>query len=300
MRGKKVKQEYKFSYGCPANFIANQLLMIIGRIGEFYLGVTLLCIVLSRVFGGEDSVSLFFQKFIGILISFLPLYSIPTSIALAVIPKKVVLDDEFVRIYRYLIMRYYPTWGFNDKFSYRDIIVCEKYGKKSRIFGRNYLHCPVVFFEREDVVKIVVENDRNDRVYLVPVQNPDDFINEVWKRVQLAKSKENDETSQSAVPTNMFQFDLQRGYMPDCDEIVLGVNGVEFKTDKSTADLINVKSISYNDIQLCKKSDKHSINGFDSDNIVEIQTPSQTYYIPIKNPYDFINELYKKLNTCNQ
>lgn len=294
-----MKQEYKFSYGVPANFIANQLVMIIGRIGEFCLGVFLLCIVLSRVFDGEDSVSLFFQRFIGVLILFLPLYSIPASIALAVIPKKVVLDDEFVRIYRHLFM-YYPTWGFNDKFSYKDIIVCEKYGKRSRIFGQNYLQCPVVFFEREDVVKIVVENDRNDRTYLVPVQNPDDFINEVWKRVELAKSNENDETSKAAVPTNMFQFDLQRGYMPDCDEIVLGVNGVEFKTDKATADLINVKSISYNHIQLCKKSDKHSINGVDSDNIVEIQTPSQTYYIPIKNPYDFINELYKKLNTCNQ
>ena len=299
MRGKKVKQEYKFSYGVPANFIANQLVMIIGRIGEFCLGVFLLCIVLSRVFDGEDSVSLFFQRFIGVLILFLPLYSIPASIALAVIPKKVVLDDEFVRIYRHLFM-YYPTWGFNDKFSYKDIIVCEKYGKRSRIFGQNYLQCPVVFFEREDVVKIVVENDRNDRTYLVPVQNPDDFINEVWKRVELAKSNENDETSKAAVPTNMFQFDLQRGYMPDCDEIVLGVNGVEFKTDKATSNLINVKSISYNDIQLCKKSDKHSINGIDSNNIVEIQTPSQIYYIPIKNPYDFINELYKKLNTCNQ
>ena len=136
--------------------------------------------------------------------------------------------------------------------------------------------------------------------YFVSVQNSDDFINEVNKRVELAKSKKNDETSQSAVPTNMFQFDLQRGYMPNCDEIVLGVNGVEFKTDKATADLINVKSISYNDIQLCKKSDKHSINGVDSDNIVEITTATQTYYIPIKNPYGFINELYKKLNTCNQ
>ena len=68
----------------------------------------------------------------------------------------------------------------------------------------------------------------------------------------------------------------------------------------TTAELINVKSISYNDIQLCKKSDKHSINGVNSDNIVEITTANQTYYIPIKNPYDFINELYKKLNTCNR
>ncbi len=135
--------------------------------------------------------------------------------------------------------------------------------------------------------------------YFVSVQNPDDFINEVNKRVQLAKSKENDETSKSAVPTNMFQFDLQRGYMPDCDEIVLGVNGVDFKTDKATAGLINVKSIQYDDILLCKKSDKHSINGVASDNIVEITTANQTYYIPIKNPYDFINNLYKKLDDRN-
>ena len=115
----------------------------------------------------------------------------------------------------------------------------------------------------------------------------------------VSSTDENGETSKSAVPTNMFQFDLQRGYMPDCDEIVLGVNGVEFKTDKSTAGLVNVKSISYNDIQLCKKSDRSTANGVDSDNIVEITTATQTYYIPIKNPYDFINELYKKLNTCN-
>ena len=111
---------------------------------------------------------------------------------------------------------------------------------------------------------------------------------------------ENNHTFETKASPNMFQFDLQRGYMPDCDEIVLGVNGVEFKTDKATAGLINVKNISYNDILLCKKSDKHSINGVDSDNIVEIKTATQTYYIPIKNPYNFINELYKKLNTCNQ
>ena len=184
-----------------------------------------------------------------------------------------------------------------DKIFYKDIIECKKCPGKD---STSALTTATIWFDWSCGVEITVENYRNDKVYLFAVQNPDDFINEVNKRVELAKSKENDEASKSVVPTNMFQFDLQRGYMPDCDEIVLGVNGVEFKTDKATAGLVNVKSISYNDIQLCKKSDKHSINGFDSDNIVEIQTPSQTYYIPIKNPYAFINELYKKLNTCNR
>ena len=157
----------------------------------------------------------------------------------------------------------------------------------------SWMPLSILYFNWDDLVELNTTNKR----YLIPVENSKNFIEEINKRIKSTKSKENDETSQSAVPTNMFQFDLQRGYMPDCDEIVLGVNGVDFKTDKSTAGLVNAKSISYNDIQLCKKSDKHSINGFDSDNIVEIQTPSQTYYIPIKNPYDFINELYKKLNT---
>ena len=160
----------------------------------------------------------------------------------------------------------------------------------------SWMPLSILYFNWDDLVEINTTNKR----YLIPVENSKNFIEEINKRIKSTKSKKNDETSQSAVPTNMFQFDLQRGYMPDCDEIVLGVNGVEFKTDKATADLINVKRISYNHIQLCKKSDKHSINGVNSDNIVEITTATQTYYIPIKNPYDFINELYKKLNTCNQ
>ena len=144
---------------------------------------------------------------------------------------------------------------------------------------------------------VEIETETLAMFYCIQIENPDDFINEVKKRQSMI---ENNHTFEAKASPNMFQFDLQRGYMPNCDEIVLGVKGVEFKTDKTTADLINVKSISYNDIQLCKKSDKHSINGIDSDNIVEITTATQTYYIPIKNPYDFINELYKKLNTCNQ
>ena len=160
----------------------------------------------------------------------------------------------------------------------------------------SWMPLSILYFNWDDLVEINTTNKR----YLIPVENSKNFIEEINKRIKSTKSKKNDETSQSAVPTNMFQFDLQRGYMPDCDEIVLGVNGVEFKTDKATDGLINVKSISYNDILLCKKSDKHSINGIDSENIVEITTANQTYYIPIKNPYDFINELYKKLNTCNR
>ena len=287
------KKTYKISYGGFFKYLINQIVIFLGSSVEIMFVIFFISRILM-LFDGVNQNNSAILNFANIFLGRATFCALPVAAVLTAIPRRLILNDSFLKINRYILDPIYFTRGFNDKINYKDIIKCEKY-----IFCKGRLYPPyaVMPFARKDFVKIVAENDRNDRTYLVPVQNPDNFINEVWKRVQLAKSKENDETSKSAVPTNMFQFDLQRGYMPGCDEIVLGVNGVDFKTDKSTADLINVKSISYKDILLCKKSDKHSINGVDSDNIVEIQTPSQTYYIPIKNPYDFINELYKKLNT---
>ena len=295
IKDKDMKVKYKFSYGGFFKYLINQIVIFLGSSVEIMFVIFFISRILT-LFDGDNHDNSVILNVANIFLGRATFCALPMAAILTAIPRRLILNDSFLKINRYILDPIYFTRGFNDKINYKDIIKCEKY-----IFCKGRLYPPyaVMPFARKDFVKIVAENDRIEKTYLVPVQNPDDFINEVWKRVELAKSKENDETSKSAVPTNMFQFDLQRGYMPNCDEIVLGVNGVEFKTDKTTADLINVKSISYNDIQLCKKSDKHSINGFDSDNIVEIQTPSQTYYIPIKNPYDFINNLYKKLAPRN-
>lgn len=296
IKDKDMKVKYKFSYGGFFKYLINQIVIFLGSSVEIMFVIFIISRILT-LFDGDNHGNSVILNVANTFLGRATFCALPMAAILTAIPRRLILNDSFLKINRYILDPIYFTRGFNDKINYKDIIKCEKY-----IFCKGRLYPPyaVMPFARKDFVKIVAENDRIEKTYLVPVQNPDDFINEVWKRVQLAKSKENDETSQSAVPTNMFQFDLQRGYMPDCDEIVLGIKGVEFKTDKTTADLINVKSISYNDIQLCKKLDKHSINGIDSDNIVEITTATQTYYIPIKNPYDFINELYKKLNTCNQ
>ena len=287
------KKTYKFSYGGFFKYLINQVVIFLGSSVEIMFVIFFISRILM-LFDGDNQNNSAILNFANIFLGRATFCALPVAAVLTAIPRRLILNDSFLKINRYILDPIYFTRGFNDKINYKDIIKCEKY-----IFCKGRLYPPyaVMPFARKDFVKIVAENDRIEKTYLVPVQNPDDFINEVNKRVQLAKSNENDETSKSAVPTNMFQFDLQRGYMPDCDEIVLGVNGVEFKTDKSTAGLVNVKSISYNDILLCKKSDKHSVNGVDSDNIVEITTANQTYYIPIKNPYDFINNLYKKLNT---
>ena len=289
------KKIYKFSYGKKIKFVVNRLLIIL--INSFFCVIfAFILIFIYGIVEGNFSEDGNVKPIAIILFSIIALAAILTLVTFFQ-PQNVIIDKEYLLVHRRFLNWQYIARGYNDKILINNIVACKAYdGIRPAMNNSSWMPLSILYFNWDDLVEINTTNKR----YLIPVENSKNFIEGINKRIKSTKSKENDETSQSSVPTNMFQFDLQRGYKPDCDEIVLGVKGVEFKTDKATADLINVKSISYNDIQLCKKSDKHSINGIDSDNIVEIQTPSQTYYIPIKSPYDFINELYKKLNTCNR
>ena len=286
---------YKFTCGNKKRNICNRILFIVSNIIIALFmsiwAIALYTVIFQYAVKITDGVLL---EIIKKVVIYALIIILLVAAVLPFFPQKAVIKNNCIYIYRNNLFLYRIFRGFYDKIAINKI---ETIVKPPKSHPSMFEPIPVILINWDYMVEIVTERGN---IFYLQIENPDDFINEVNKRVELAKNKENDETSKAAVPTNMFQFDLQRGYMPDCDEIVLGVNGVEFKTDKATAGLINVKSISYNDIQLCKKSDKHSINGIDSDNIVEIQTSSQTYYIPIKNPYDFINELYKKLNTCNQ
>lgn len=286
---------YKFTCGNKKRNICNRILFIVSNIIIALFmsiwAIALYTVIIQCIAKIIDGVLL---EIIGRVVIYALIVILLVAAVLPFFPQKAVIKNDCIYIYRNNLFLHRIFRGFYDKIEINKI---ETIVKPPKSHPSMFEPIPVILINWDYMVEIVTERGN---IFYLQIENPDNFINEVNKRVELAKIKENDETSKAAVPTNMFQFDFQRGYMPDCDEIALGVNGVEFKTDKTTADLINVKSISYNDIQLCKKSDKHSINGVDSDNIVEITTATQTYYIPIKNPYDFINELYKKLNTCNR
>ena len=285
------KKIYKFSYGGKLKKIFAKLINLFFNtlIGTFLAFVTVF--VLKKVNVYLESIvsdSIILTRIeLGIAISEILFFAV-----ISLFPQKVVIKGDIIKVYRYNLSEF--CRGFNDKMKIANIESIEKVPKTS-FFNLPVFDAYARIVDWNDFIKITMST--GVLLHYISVENSDDFINEVKKRQSMI---ENNHTIEAKASPNMFQFDLQRGYMPNCDEIVLGVNGVEFKTDKSTAGLVNVKSISYNDIQLCKKSDKHSINGVDSDNIVEITTANQTYYIPIKNPYDFINELYKKLNTCNR
>ena len=283
---------YKFTCGNKKRNICNRILFIVSNIIIALFmsiwAIALYTVIIQCIAKIIDGVLL---EIIGRVVIYALIIILLVAAVLPCFPQKAVIKNNCIYIYRNNLFLCRIFRGFYDKIAINKI---ETIIKPPKSHPSMFEPIPVILINWDYMVEIVTERGN---IFYLQIENSDDFINEVKKRQSMI---ENNHTFEAKASPNMFQFDLQRGYMPDCDEIALGVNGVEFKTDKTTADLINVKSISYNDIQLCKKSDKHSINGVDSDNIVEIQTPSQTYYIPIKNPYDFINELYKKLNTCNQ
>ena len=283
---------YKFTCGNKKRNICNRILFIVSNIIIALFmsiwAIALYTVIIQCIAKIIDDVLL---EIIGRVVIYALIVILLVAAVLPFFPQKAVIKNDCIYIYRNNLFLHRIFRGFYDKIEINKI---ETIVKPPKSHPSMFEPIPVILINWDYMVEIVTERGN---IFYLQIENSDDFINEVKKRQSMI---ENNHTFEAKASPNMFQFDLQRGYMPDCDEIVLGVNGVEFKTDKATADLINVKSISYNDIQLCKKSDKHSINGVDSDNIVEITTATQTYYIPIKNPYDFINELYKKLNTCNQ
>ncbi len=283
---------YKFTCGNKKRNICNRILFIVSNIIIALFmsiwAIALYTVIIQCIAKIIDDVLL---EIIGRVVIYALIVILLVAAVLPFFPQKAVIKNDCIYIYRNNLFLHRIFRGFYDKIEINKI---ETIVKPPKSHPSMFEPIPVILINWDYMVEIVTERGN---IFYLQIENSDDFINEVKKRQSMI---ENNHTFEAKASPNMFQFDLQRGYMPDCDEIVLGVNGVEFKTDKATADLINVKRISYNDIQLCKKSDKHSINGVDSDNIVEITTATQTYYIPIKNPYDFINELYKKLNTCNQ
>ena len=283
---------YKFTCGNKKRNICNRILFIVSNIIIALFmsiwAIALYIVIFQYAVKITDGVLL---EIIKKVVIYALIIILLVAAVLPCFPQKAVIKNNCIYIYRNNLFLCRIFRGFYDKIAINKI---ETIIKPPKSHPSMFEPIPVILINWDYMVEIVTERGN---IFYLQIENSDDFINEVKKRQSMIK---NNHTFEAKASPNMFQFDLQRGYMPDCDEIVLGVNGVEFKTDKATADLINVKSISYNDIQLCKKLDKHSINGVNSDNIVEIQTPSQTYYIPIKNPYDFINELYKKLNTCNR
>ncbi len=172
-------KKYKFSYGNIFNFFFSHFIQFI------YNSFTLLVlfVLLSFLYGRLDY-AFRDQTFISQIVDYIYVISLALAIAFFVgthiIPKKIIIINNIVLIKRHYLDYRYLFRGFNDEILIREISVCKLYDGKRYKFGRDQEYA-VSYFDWDDLVEIKTKDEKR---YLVPIKNSDDFIEEVNKRME--------------------------------------------------------------------------------------------------------------------
>lgn len=174
-----MKKVYKISYGNFFNYIFSQILLCINNIFTFFIAV----IPIIWLYGEMESVfsndNIVFRIIATLMVSSIIILSIVLFV-FSFIPKKVVVDSDFVTIKRYMLNFSYLFRGFNDKIYIKDIVDCRIYeGERYRLYRSGPY--TVFFFDWNDLVELKTRN----KTYLVPIKNADSFVlqisNEIMK-----------------------------------------------------------------------------------------------------------------------
>lgn len=174
-----MNRKYKFSYGNFFNFLLSQYIIMNYHLFTIFCFIFLdfsLYHIVSQVFDNQTPLStiikiLFFSLIIFCLIYFIVIFFIP---------KKVILSSNFIYVKRYFLNYSYLFRGFNDEIFLNDIIECKKYNGKRYRLDRTEPYA-IFFFNWDDLVEIKTEN----KTYLVPIKNSDNFIAEINKRLAI-------------------------------------------------------------------------------------------------------------------
>lgn len=106
-------------------------------------------------------------------------------IALIFFPKKIMLTDEGIKVRRNALPHITPTRGLNDYIKYSEIKSCKIYECEDHNWhGKELIF---VMFNGDSVVEIF---DKHHRDFYIPVENAEEFVDEVNKRIEIAKSSD--------------------------------------------------------------------------------------------------------------
>ena len=126
-----MKLKYKFSYGNFGRYIVNQILLFLLTCSEMIMLLGLILKIDLYIFKG------IFYEITAFLLGAFPIYSIVVSAILISIPRKAVINDEFLKINRHYLDPMFITRGFDDKIFYKDIIECKKCPGKDSTSARS-------------------------------------------------------------------------------------------------------------------------------------------------------------------
>ena len=172
-----MKLKYRFSYGNFIKFILNQIIIMSYHFFTLLLLLFSVLVVfgsLEHLFKEQEVISIIIKA---VSVSIVILWSLFLIIILF-IPKKAIINCNFIKIRRYFLNISYLLRGFNDEIFIKDIIECKKYDGKRYILDRTGPYA-VFFFNWDNLVEI---KTKDDKVYLIPLENSEKFIDEVNKR----------------------------------------------------------------------------------------------------------------------
>ena len=178
-----MELNFKFSYGTKFRQIVNKLF-------EVYINLSiiifLLLIYMFAVLAQVDNINSQNSAFKAFSIFVLCIF-IAISVFFTVIlflPKKIVLNKYFIKVRRYNTPKINICRGFNDTIYIKDICECNPYEIVKYDNGRIYRPAATEFsvwlFNWYDLVEIKTKDERK---YLIPVQDSKGFIKEVHKRI---------------------------------------------------------------------------------------------------------------------
>lgn len=167
------KIKYKFDFGNPFKLIISYIVEIIENVGVILLN----CVVL---FSSVEIIPEFFAKnFIIKIFTAVIVIADLLFIVLIFIPKKVILTDDKILVYRFCFPLQITFWdirGLNDRIPYSKIKVCEKRTRKLYFGARKPFFC----VNNDSLVEIRTKH----KSYMLPIKDYESFINEVNKRRQ--------------------------------------------------------------------------------------------------------------------
>lgn len=169
-----MKLDYKFSYGNILNFIFSEIILIIYNFFSFLLIAIPIFLVYSELeytYRDNYIIMKIITIFMTILLGLYALY----LVIIFFLPKKAIINNNFIIVKRYMFNFRYAFRGFNDEIYINDIIECKKYNGKRFKLDRTAPYA-VFFFDWDDLVEI---KTKDNKIYFIPLKNSFSFIEKV-------------------------------------------------------------------------------------------------------------------------
>ncbi|MFR5370253.1 MAG: hypothetical protein ACLTGK_00500, partial [Eubacterium sp.] len=115
-----MKVKYKFSYGGFFKYLINQIVIFLGSSVEIMFVIFIMSRILT-LFDGDNHGNSVILNVANTFLGRATFCALPMAAILTAIPRRLILNDSFLKINRYILDPIYFTRGFNDKINYKDI-----------------------------------------------------------------------------------------------------------------------------------------------------------------------------------